>query len=280
MQATSTTEASAFEEVNYTLSAIKTLYDDLDFPGSLSIEKSIQAGKSAPNNLIPLGPVLISPSPSCPLSSTLVPLAAAVAAGSCCLILLPSSLQGTGKIRDIIRESLDQEAIGVAIFDGLRAFEQSAEQLRVEAAVLQGLATRDAVSAILLNVNPDTRIFCPSAGLPAVFVDHSVGNLRAVASFIYHRAVKSPRQNTGRVPRLCFVDEFLIEELKRLIEGYGSGPTSSSADSTNSEMIANALSEVFPSLNQENLNHNNGLPNLVMVDRNECVLPTITFDLF
>lgn len=54
---------------------MKALYNNLDFPEFLGVEKAYQAGKSALSNLIPVGLVLITPSPECPLSSALTPLA-------------------------------------------------------------------------------------------------------------------------------------------------------------------------------------------------------------
>lgn len=75
-------------EIDLVLDAVKQLYNRLDFPSSLVQERSVQAGQTSPLNTVALDPVLIQAALPCPLSSTILPLAAAVAAGSCCLVLL------------------------------------------------------------------------------------------------------------------------------------------------------------------------------------------------
>ncbi|KAJ6023566.1 uncharacterized protein N7446_013931 [Penicillium canescens] len=212
-----TTEASASDEVISSLNAINQLYEELSFPATLAKERSIQAGKNAPTNLVPLGPVLILASPHCPLSSIIIPLAAAIAAGSCSLVVLnTTSLHTNEKLRKIIDTSLDQEAIGVAP-EGKSWDNAELCSLCFGVAVLQNLESSSDVAASLRIVNPAIRIHAPSSGHPAVFVDRSTPDLEAVASIIADHVIQAPRKHTGRIPRICFVDEFIIDALAQMV---------------------------------------------------------------
>ncbi|KIX09653.1 uncharacterized protein Z518_00734 [Rhinocladiella mackenziei CBS 650.93] len=104
------TPESSEQEVNLVLSTIKLLYDDLDLPDALAKEKLIKTGKRLPKRLVPLGPTLIVPTDCCPVSSTLTPLAGAVAAGSPAVILAPMSPVVRKVLAEIIHDSLDREA--------------------------------------------------------------------------------------------------------------------------------------------------------------------------
>ncbi|KAJ5833648.1 hypothetical protein N7474_001959 [Penicillium riverlandense] len=209
-------EAGTSEEIELSLDAVKRLYEQLDFPSALARERSVQAGQEAPLNPVALGPVLIQAALPCPLSSTIIPLAAAVAAGSCCLVLLCTASPSISQVLyNIIQIGMDQEAIGIADFP-IRL--EWLSKLRFELAVLQDPASSHDFATALRQTNSAIRIHTPATGLPAVFVDRSTPKLEKVATWLEQSILNAPRQHPGRMPRLCFVDEFVIEQLMSLMQ--------------------------------------------------------------
>ncbi|KAG2419159.1 hypothetical protein HFD88_002264 [Aspergillus terreus] len=266
------TNASASEEVKLSLEAIQQLYESLDFRSTLARERSIQAGCSSSNGLTPLGPTLIQASSSCPLSSVILPLAAAIAAGSCCLVLcaaVPLSME----LDKIIRSSLDQEAVGVLAQDTIDADDLA--RFRFEVAVLQDSATANKFAAALRKCNPTVRVHVAPAGLPSIFVDRSAADVDAVASWLGRTITQSPRQHPGRVPRLCFVDEFVIESLASQIQRIFPGLEDAQKpmpDASVMQDITDILSRTFPSLQRETiLSNSHKLPALLMLERSDPV---------
>ncbi|KAB8231105.1 uncharacterized protein BDW43DRAFT_313430 [Aspergillus alliaceus] len=247
------TNASASEELKLSLDAIQQLYESLDFPSTLARERSIQAGRSSSSGLMPLGPTLIQASPSCPLSSVILPLAAAIAAGSCCLVLsatVPLRLE----LNKIIRSSLDQEAVSVAAQDTIDADDLARFHFGV--AVLQDSATAHSVAAALRRRNPTARVHVAPSGLPAIFVDRSVADVDVVASWLGRTITQNPRQRPGRVPRLCFVDEFVIERLATQVQREYPGLEEAQnpmLDMSIKQDIADLLSRTFPSLQRKSI---------------------------
>ncbi|KAE8307056.1 hypothetical protein BDV41DRAFT_72960 [Aspergillus transmontanensis] len=264
------TNASASEEVKLSLEAIQQLYESLDFRSTLARERSIQAGCSSSSGLTPLGPTLIQASSSCPLSSVILPLAAAIAAGSCCLVIcaaVPLSME----LDKIIRSSLDQEAVGVLAQDTIDADDLA--RFRFEVAVLQDSATANKFAAALRKCNPTVRVHVAPAGLPSIFVDRSAADVDAVASWLGRTITQTPRQHPGRVPRLCFVDEFVIESLasqiQRIFPGLGEAQKPM-PDVSVMQDITDILSQTFPSLQRETiLSNSHKLPALLMLERSE-----------
>ena len=193
------------------------LYEKLDFPGALHKEDAIKKGRNLSSSLFPLGPTLIESAPACPISSVLIPLAAAVAAGNAVVVLLDPSVAGSNeKLRNLIRQSLDYEAVNVAPDASSETWQQMSSRY-FGVAVLQGAGPTPEIRQALCKQNPTIRILEPAAGLPAVFVHRSASDLEAVAAHLRAMIVSSARRNVSRVPRLCFVDEFIIEKLEDLV---------------------------------------------------------------
>ncbi|KAI8315830.1 hypothetical protein K4K59_000768 [Colletotrichum sp. SAR11_240] len=114
MQELKSSEESAAAELQLVLENIKHHYDVLDFPATLTKEAAVREGSSNMDNGVPLGPTLIDANPFVPVASTLIPLAAAVAAGSAVLVLALSGLPILNtELRRIISASLDVEAVAV-----------------------------------------------------------------------------------------------------------------------------------------------------------------------
>ncbi|KAH7253350.1 hypothetical protein MRS44_015497 [Fusarium solani] len=245
-----TTDKSAAEELQLTLDTIKTLYDSLDFPKSISQEVSVKRGASATDNLVALGPTLIDPSPYSPVASTLAPLAAAVAAGSAAVVLANRSAPVvTVELQRLVKESLDIEAIAVMNDDSADTRHQLGTKF-FGVAVLQNLPERANMLRQLYQKNPLIKILSPPSGVSAAFVDRSVQDLEAVSTHLYHAAIDSPRHNPLRVPRLCFVDETLIAELEGLLSRAGpkANELTLTTGQDNVQVLSKALKSKFPSV--------------------------------
>ncbi|KAF7173649.1 hypothetical protein CNMCM5623_005887 [Aspergillus felis] len=266
-------DASACEEIELSLDAIQKLYESLDFPSTLARERSIQVGRSSSSDLTPLGPTLIQASPSCPLSSVILPLAAAIAAGSCCLVLC-TTVPVSVELDKIIRSSLDQEAVGVLAQGAMDADDLA--QFHFEVAVLQDPATTtNNFAATLRRRNPTVRVHAAPTGLPAVFVDRSAADVDAVASWLGGTIAQNPRQHPGRVPRLCFVDEFIIERLaSQILRAFPSLEEAQRPmpDGSIMQDIADLLLRTFPSLQRKSILRNpRKLPALIMLERSDPI---------
>ncbi|KAI0973197.1 hypothetical protein F4678DRAFT_40834 [Xylaria arbuscula] len=252
-----TTEQSVAEEVRQTLDAIKHLYDSLDFPDSLRKERSIKKGNSVLEDLVPLGPSLIDPDPKLPISSTLIPLAAAVSAGSATVVLAPSgdsSLPSVELIRNIVRESLDVEAIAITADASSETREQLVSNY-FAVAVLQNKEAQEFMVQRLTRVNYSTRILAPPSGIPAIFVDRTAQDLEAVAAHLRTGILRSPQRDVFRTLRICFVDEFIIERLADLLDRGGTTGQKAlekpSTSGNDSQALQIKLKALFPSLRND-----------------------------
>ncbi|KAJ5660675.1 uncharacterized protein N7484_000047 [Penicillium longicatenatum] len=248
-----TIEDGASVEIDLALDAIKQLYDQLDFPSSLDRERSVQAGQTSPLNSVALGPVLIQAALPCPLSSAILPLAAAVAAGSCCVVLLCVATPAINQVlHNIIQNGMDQEAIGLV---DVSVRSEELKHLRFESAALQDSETTEDFANVMRQINPAIRIHIPTTGLPAIFVDRSTSELETVATWLEKSILNGSRQHSGSMPRVCFVDEFVIEQLTWLVQQrldwVGKAPASS--DQSTATEIADLLTSTFPSLKKKGL---------------------------
>lgn len=203
------------------LDVVKKLYDGFDFPESLAKEQKIEKGRSVPEDLVPVGPCLIDPDPTFPFSSLLIPLAAAVSAGSAAVVLASSSdssSASTSLIRKIVSDSLDPEAIAITADASSETRQQLGSQYFAVAA-LQNREARQNMVQLLTRTNSLVRILAPPSGVPAVFVDRSTGDLEAVAAHLKTGVLRGRCLDAFRAPRLCFVDEFIIDRLVDLLDG-------------------------------------------------------------
>ncbi|KAF7552185.1 hypothetical protein G7Z17_g4505 [Cylindrodendrum hubeiense] len=267
-----TTEESAAEEVRVVLDAVKYLYDSLDFPGTLAGERSVKKGSSG-GTLVPLGPTLIDPSPYAPVSSSLIPLAAAIAAGSGAIVLAPRAAPSTSaELKKIIEDSLDKEAVGVTEDDSSNTRQQLGSK-HFGVAVLQNLDERGALLKLLYECNPLVRIFTPPAGFPVVFIDRSVDDLETVASHIHQVALRNHRQNPLRVPRLCFVDEAVITDFENLLHRPIANGTESlqvNGGQNKIQALYKTLTTTFPSLVEKFPKHSpSSIPSVVALNSSE-----------
>ncbi|CAI6014002.1 unnamed protein product [Clonostachys chloroleuca] len=268
---------SAADELELTLELIRQLYDSLDFPGALSKEKLVRNGGSRLDNLVPLGPVLIDASPYSPFASVLAPLAAAVAAGSAAIVLVPSQTSKVNiELRTLIAKSLDFEAFAITEDDSTGTRQQLGSKY-FGAAALQNLAERDSLSASLYKANPQIRILSPPSGVPAAFVDRSAQDLEAVSSHLLQVGPNAPRANPLRIPRLVFVDEIHIDQLEKSIYA-GSGANQQLSfpnDKNKSRAFVEFVQSTLPSIRQ--ISRADGhLPAVITLhDSNEIVFENV-----
>ncbi|KAI9034804.1 uncharacterized protein KD926_005462 [Aspergillus affinis] len=268
-------EASAVEEIECALDGVQQLYDQLDFPSALAKERSIQAGRSAPSNSVALGPLLIQAALPCPISSVILPLTAAVAAGSCCLVHLCIEAPEVSRLLyAIIRDSLDYEAVGL-VNQPLSSTDFGV--LHFESAVLQDSATGSELATVLRKTNPMARIHTPAPGLPAIFIDRSTPALEMAANWVRDSILNAPVQHSGRMPRLCFVDESILQQfhaiLKRHMDTSGEAGAHLLETPTTKE-IASSLKALFPSLQKKmSSSRPDQLPRLVVLQSTDPTNP-------
>ncbi|KAH8196605.1 hypothetical protein TruAng_009231 [Truncatella angustata] len=252
-------EPSINEEIRLILEVLKKLYDDLDFPGQLANEKALARGKSLEQNLVPVGPTLIDPCPQFPLSSTLLPLAAAVAAGSAVVILALSQTPATfAIIREMVLATLDREAIAITDGDSSDVRKELGEK-RFAVAVLQNHSEKQDLLRRLQKVNTTVRILSPSSGIPAVFVERGVKSLTAVADHILTSILNNPRPSTFRTPRIVLVEESRTNMLATLLTKAHNGAAESVTSSPHAEELQGLLqgktitsSDLLPAIIQLN----------------------------
>lgn len=199
-----------------------------------------------------LGPVLIQAALPCPISSAILPLAAAVAAGSCCLVLLCTESPAVSRVlRTAIRNSLDYEAVGV--MDEFLS-PRDLSSLYFESVVLQDSTTGLEFATVLRQTNPTVRVHIPALGLPAIFIDRSTPALELAAQWVKDSVQNSGINHTGRMPRICFVDEFVIEKFHSIMQNYNENSDKAWAplpESTMTEEIARKFKSLFLSLGKK-----------------------------
>ncbi|KAF5560170.1 hypothetical protein FNAPI_4338 [Fusarium napiforme] len=270
-----TSKASAADELQLALDSIKHLYDDLDFPSALAKEKQIKKGASSFSNLIPLGPVLIDPSPYSPFLSVIAPLAAAVAAGSSAIVLAPSASDNLStELRALLNKSLDVEAFAVTESDSADIRRELGKQ-QFGAAALQNLSLRDDLFASLCKTNPLIRVLSSPSGISAAFVDRSVQDLEAVASHLVSSVLAAPRYNPLRTPRLVFIDEIHIKNLHKLIRTDSGADASLSFRNGGDEVQAfnKLLTSTFPNSKRSLPKHVSGhLPAVIALDNSDAII--------
>ncbi|CAK4034594.1 ALDH-like protein [Lecanosticta acicola] len=102
-------------EYHQTLSAVKRSYALLKPKEAHEGEYLIANGRNAPNNRVPAGIVYIEPTMHTLFYSAIVPLAAAMVAGNCVVLLLENNLHSLSSLlRRVLSASLDADVFAVA----------------------------------------------------------------------------------------------------------------------------------------------------------------------
>lgn len=201
-------------EVSCTIDIVKKHYENLDFDAALLKEKNIARGVSAPNWREPLGTVAIVCESQCihsinvmakldPVNLAVSPLAAAIAAGNCAvLIIVPKQTPSTFILVEELSKTLDNDAYAlVQIPESLQDYEQSLPEPSVQCIILQSNTYTSPENVVEVR---------PFNGHSCAIVDRSCKNIKraatqiAQAKFVYeggspfapayvlvHEAVKS-----------------------------------------------------------------------------------------
>ncbi|KAJ5190119.1 uncharacterized protein N7498_009104 [Penicillium cinerascens] len=126
------------------------------------------------------------------------------------------------------------------LYDQLDFLPPGSGERSVQAAALQDSETTEDFANVMRQINPAIRIHIPTTGLPAIFVDRSTSELETVATWLEKSILNGSRQHSGSMPRVCFVDEFVIEQLTWLVQ-------------QRLDWIADLLTSTFPSLKKKGL---------------------------
>ncbi|KAK1064212.1 hypothetical protein LTR74_008838 [Friedmanniomyces endolithicus] len=102
-------------ELNLAISAIRRDYATLEPKAAHQEEYLIEGGEDAPNSRRPAGIVYIEPCTHTLLYSVVAPLSAAIAAGSCVVVLLENNLRAVSSLlRRILPSALDPDTFAIA----------------------------------------------------------------------------------------------------------------------------------------------------------------------
>ncbi|KAF4548394.1 Hypothetical protein D9617_28g065000 [Elsinoe fawcettii] len=195
--------------------AISEQYQALDFPASLAIERKVRDGHSDLSRRQPVGPVLIIPAASCPISSVLLPLSAAIAAGSAILIATPVN-EIYAVLGSMIAESLDFEAVKFTSVD-VTKLTKAISSFTFGTAVLQDEELCDGLEACLRQQNPNIWSIRSATGMAATIIDRSASDFQSIARTVLG-ATRSREGNQRRVARIVLIDEFVIKAFVRELE--------------------------------------------------------------
>ncbi|CAK7233785.1 hypothetical protein SBRCBS47491_008729 [Sporothrix bragantina] len=109
------TNAEALAEFYLTLSALNTYFGGLDPQDELQNEYRIANGKDAVDARQAVGIAYIEPATHSYLYSVVVPIAAAVAAGNCVLVVIEQTLKTLpGLLQSLLKKALDPETVEIA----------------------------------------------------------------------------------------------------------------------------------------------------------------------
>ncbi|KAK4612274.1 4,4'-diaponeurosporen-aldehyde dehydrogenase [Fulvia fulva] len=109
------TPAEIAVEYHLAISAVKKCYAELKPKEAHQQEYLIANGTDAPENRVPAGIVYIEPTSHAMLYSVVVPLASALAAGNCVILLLENNLRAVPSLlRKLLTSALDADVFAVA----------------------------------------------------------------------------------------------------------------------------------------------------------------------
>ncbi|KAH7134861.1 Aldehyde/histidinol dehydrogenase [Dendryphion nanum] len=213
------TKESATAEVVIALNAINALYEQLNFQELLAKERRLKNGGDVVSFLVPLGKTLVVQLGSCPVISTLCPLAAALAAGNPTILLGSHASPVTNNIvEQVIWYSLDREAFHFEKDDG-KSTHQTIAKGSFSIVVLPDLETSRTIGSLVRANNASARQIEPYFGMAAGIIDRSAkSSLDASAEQIRRSVLVGATSNPLRVPRLFFVDESVISVFKSKLQ--------------------------------------------------------------
>lgn len=170
-----TSQSLATAEVTVVLDTINILYEQLDFHRELAKERRLKNGGRSATFSVPLGTTLIVQLSSSPITSTIYPLAATLAAGNPAIVLGSPGLSFTNDLLEqIFLEALDCEAFH---FETSGTLQNSGVYLQEKYAtvVINVLEASQTIAPVVRAANPSIRLLEPYYGVPAGIIARSGG---------------------------------------------------------------------------------------------------------
>ncbi|RYP29681.1 hypothetical protein DL767_006633 [Monosporascus sp. MG133] len=187
--------SEAFAELYMTLSAVKLYHDELNPKEQLAAEYRIAKGRDAADAREGIGIVVLVPQNHTFVYSVLAPLAAAIAAGNCVVVVLEQTLLSLPSIvSDILRESLDRD-----VYETVQARPKD-----VEANCIQVIQTGDA------DAEAARMLLSPSKSLVIAIVDRTA-DLEEAARTLVDARMKFGGRSTY-APDVILVNEFAKQD--------------------------------------------------------------------
>lgn len=204
------------KELDFIISAVAELHNGLDIHGTQNVEKTLATGNKTSTLLRPLGVALVIGSKVAPLSSCLLPLAAALAAGCPTVIAAPGSdKRAVSHLNEIVGSGIDGEACVVTVIDDQNDVASWA-QLHFDVASIPDSDPESTVSKALRQANPFIRILQPLPGHRIAVVDRSAANLNQVAAQLSRAATS----HCIAIPKIVLVDEFTIQAFEAALSSF------------------------------------------------------------
>lgn len=204
------------KELDFIISAVAELHNSLDIHGTQNAEKSIATGNKTSTLLRPLGVALIIGSEAAPLSSCLLPLAAALAAGCPTVIAIPGSdKRAVSHLHEIVGSGIDGEACVVTFIDD-QDDETAWARLHFDVASLPDSDPESTVAKALRQANPFIRILQPLPGHRIAVVDRSAANLNQLAAQLSRAAIL----HCIGIPKVVLADEFTTQALEAALSTF------------------------------------------------------------
>ena len=192
------TRAEAEAQYYVTLQALKSIYLQLDPLKMIESEYTIAKGQSNLQRRVPYGCAYIIPATTSALYSTIVPVAAAIAAGNCVVLELAQNLSEVNAVlRKLLSEALNRLTFAVVEKD---PFDQEFKDQHC--VVLDGRSKEDAIST--------TRVISTLATRVAAVIDRSANLQEAARDCV--RARFAFGGEAAYAPDIVLVNEFSMKQ--------------------------------------------------------------------
>jgi acyl-CoA reductase-like NAD-dependent aldehyde dehydrogenase len=228
-------DSTMVSQIALTLTSIRALLSGLSPSHLLEAERAVRnSGASDPSRLKPAGLTVVIAEKWASLTTTIMPVAAALAAGCPSLVILPLGHQIDDKIwelitKQILYKAIDDGGFGVASYSDAHDSFHDGDAFQFGAVVSQGTAAAEKiVQQLARSQSRSLRILEPCrGGTAAAIVSRSYeSSLQAVATEIvdiFNFTFQDGEFNILRFPRVILVDEFVVDKFIEKLEKASSG---------------------------------------------------------
>jgi acyl-CoA reductase-like NAD-dependent aldehyde dehydrogenase len=148
----------------------------LDFHRELAKERRLKNGGRSATFSVPLGTTLIVQLSSSPTTSTICPLAAALAAGNSAIVIGSPGLSSTNElVEQILLEALDHESFHLEKISNVQDCEAYTQE-KYASVVINGLEASQIIGSTARAANPSVNLREPYYGVPAGIIGRSGGH--------------------------------------------------------------------------------------------------------